>query len=184
MPFDLNELKHIRKRLGLTQSQLSKMTGLSQSLIAKIETNKIDPTYSRAKKIINCLNSISGKKEISCKEIMSSNIISVKPDEKIHNAIKLMKKHQISQLPVIAEHKSVGIISESILLDAVIEGKTDTKVSNIMADSAPVIPENSSVKIASELLQFYPLVLVSEKGNIIGIITKSDVIQKVFKKSS
>ena len=51
MVFDISQLKKIRKQLDLTQFQFAKKAGISQSMIAKIESNKLDPTYSKVKKI-------------------------------------------------------------------------------------------------------------------------------------
>ena len=182
MLFEISEIKNIRKKLGITQSELSKLSGASQSLIAKIESRQIDPSYSKAKKLIETLHSISGKEELLCKDIMARKIISVNPDDNVNNVIKLMKKHDISQMPVITGQNSVGLISEAILLDALVDGKTEATISDIMGDSPPVISANANVRMASELLKFCPVVLVSEQGALKGIITKSDVIQKAYKK--
>lgn len=182
MPYELSELKLVRKKLGITQSELAKLSGLSQSLVAKIEAGKIDPTYSRAKKIIETLQSISGQKELTAKDIANRNIISVSPNKKIGEAIRLMKKHNISQMPVIAHNQSVGLISEALILDCVMEGKKDSKISESMGDAPPVVSEKASATMVSELLKFYPLILVSEEGMLKGVITKSDVIQKAYTK--
>ena len=47
--FELNEISRLRKQLGLTQAELAKLSGVSQSLIAKLEAGKIEPSYSKAK---------------------------------------------------------------------------------------------------------------------------------------
>ncbi|MFQ5647816.1 MAG: helix-turn-helix transcriptional regulator, partial [Candidatus Aenigmatarchaeota archaeon] len=41
---EITEIRKIRKKLGLTQSQLAQEARVSQSLIAKIEAGKLDPT--------------------------------------------------------------------------------------------------------------------------------------------
>jgi len=51
----LSYIKKMRKKFGLTQAKLAKMAGVSQSLIAKIESEKIDPSYKIAKKIFTVL---------------------------------------------------------------------------------------------------------------------------------
>ena len=64
MVVELEEIKEIRKKLGLTQSDLAKRAGVSQSLIAKVESGRLDPAYSNAQKLINALNDYGRKKEL------------------------------------------------------------------------------------------------------------------------
>src|SRR3989338_4182252 len=123
MPYEIEEIKKIRKSLDLTQTELAKRAGVSQSIIAKIESRRIDPTFSRAKMIFEALSYFEKKHEIKAEEIMNKKIVSIKPDENIKDAISKMKKYGISQMPVIDEHKAIGLISESSLLDALIQEK-------------------------------------------------------------
>lgn len=46
----------IRKQQGITQEQLSKMTGLSQANICRIENGKYNFSIDTIKKIANALN--------------------------------------------------------------------------------------------------------------------------------
>ena len=90
MPFNLKDIKQIRKKVGLTQGQLANLSGVSQSLIAKIEAGRIDPTYSNAKKIFTALNELSKKQDIKAEKLMTSKIISVASNDSIKDAIKKM----------------------------------------------------------------------------------------------
>jgi predicted transcriptional regulator len=180
MPYTLEEIKEIRKKFGLTQSELANMAGVSQSLIAKIEAGRIDPTYSKTKKIFEAIDTLGKKKELKAQEIMTGKIISVKPNDNIREVIKKMKDANISQMPVIEEHRSIGIISESIILESLLNNKGN-KVKDIMEDSAPVVSKNSTASAISNLLRFYPLVLVSDGGQLIGVVTKSDLLGKLYK---
>jgi len=111
---------------------------------------------------------------------MSKKIISVKPSDGIKAAIEKMKKANISQMPVVEDHKSIGVVSESIILEALLNKKGD-KVKDIMNDSAPVVSKKSTINAVSNLLRFYPMVLVSDGGELIGVITKADLLGKVYK---
>jgi predicted transcriptional regulator len=180
MSYELEEVKEIRKKFGLTQGELANRAGVSQSLIAKIEAGRLDPTYSNAKKIFSAIDLLGKKKELKAAEMMSRHIISVKPGDDIKEAIKKMKKANISQMPVIEEHKSIGIVSESIILEALLN-KRGAKIKDIMEDSAPVVSKNTTVNAISNLLRFYSMVLVSDGGELKGIITKSDLLGTVYK---
>jgi len=179
---DLQEIKQIRKKLCLTQGQLARYADVSQSLIAKIESNTIDPTFRNAQKIFTALQSLSQKEEKKAIALMNKTLISVEPTDSLKTAIKKMKKHSISQLPVIDNKRAVGVISESAILDAIINNKSsDTAISNVMNDAPPTIDSNASVHVVSHLLQYYPLVLVAEKGKMLGLITKADLFESIHR---
>ncbi len=179
---ELQEIKLLRKKLGLTQEELAKYAGVSQSLIAKVESNSIDPTFTNAQKIFAALHSLSEKEEKKAGSVMNKNLISVQPTDSLRIAITKMKKYSISQLPVLDEKKAVGSISESAILDAIINNKSsDTFISEVMSDAPPTIDKNASIHVVSHLLKFYPMALVAEKGKLLGVITKADLLQVAYK---
>ena len=180
MTYELEEVKKIRKKLGMTQTDLANRAGVSQSLIAKIESGKIDPTYTKTQKIFTALSELEKKEEIKAEQLMNTKIIDVSPNESIKDTIAKMKKAQISQLPVIDNHKLMGIVSESIILDAMLNSKA-TKVKEIMQEAPPIVSKNTSIQVVSNLLRYYPMVIVSEEGSIIGLITKADLLGKLYK---
>ncbi|MBL7055298.1 CBS domain-containing protein [Candidatus Woesearchaeota archaeon] len=180
MVYDLSEIKKIRKNLGLTQFQLSKQADVSQSLIAKIEAGKIDPTFTKAQKIFEALTRLEKKEEIKAEEIMNNRLVSVSSFEDIKNAITKMRKLGISQMPVIEDHKAIGTISESIVLDALLDSK-GKKVEDIMEDAPPIVSRKASIKLVSDLLRHYPLVIVSKTGKLVGVITKADLLGKLYR---
>ena len=180
MQLELEEIKQIRKKYGLTQSELAKRSGVSQSLIAKIEAGRLDPTFSNAQKIFTALNDMGKKHEINAGQLMTQKIISVKPSDDIKEAIKKMKSNGISQMPVIEEHKSIGIISESIVLEAMLNNK-GKKVEDIMGDAPPIVSKKTLGSTISHLLKVIPMVLVSEGGKLVGVITKADLLGKMYK---
>ncbi|MBI3031876.1 CBS domain-containing protein [Candidatus Woesearchaeota archaeon] len=177
MLYNLQQIKLLRKKYNVTQTQLAKLAGVSQSLITKVEAGLLDPTYTKAQKIFQALSHLSEKKEIKAEEIMNTSLICCSPSTAIKEVIKKMKKHSISQMPVLEDKQPVGLISESIILDAIINNKSsELLVKDLMIDAPPIIAKDSSINIISNLLKFYPLVIVAEKGKFLGIITKADML--------
>ncbi|MEK6942455.1 MAG: CBS domain-containing protein [Nanoarchaeota archaeon] len=180
MSYELEEVKKIRKKLGMTQSELANRSGVSQSLIAKVESGRIDPTYTKTQKIFKALSELEKKEEIKAGQIMNPKIVSVASNEPVKEAISKMKKFQISQVPVIDGHKLVGMVSESTILEALLEKKAN-HVRDIMQESPPIVSKTSSIQVVSNLLKHYPMVLVSEEGTFVGLVTKADLINKLYK---
>jgi len=185
MPFELDEIKKIRKRFGLTQTDLSKKANVSQSLIAKIESNHIDPTFTKVKKIFNVLDELKNKNELKAKDIMTKKIICVKPSDKIPTAINLMRKHEISQIPVMVNNNIIGLVSENNILESISEEGTEKIrkiiVRDIMHECPPVVSKETSSSVLSGLLKYYPIVIVVDKGRPKGVITKSDMLRTFYK---
>ncbi len=179
MDDDLQEIGAIRKKLGITQSELAKRAGVSQSLIAKIESGRLDPTYSNAKKIFTALGDMQKKEELHAKDVMNQKVISISPHDDIKQTVAKMRKFQISQLPVIDGNSVVGLVSEAGLLDAILGGKSKT-VGEIMQESPPIVSKQAGLHAVFALLKYFPVVLVSEKGKLVGLISKADVLAKMY----
>jgi len=175
-------VKRVRKSLGLTQKELAQKCGISQSTVAKIEAKKMNPSYSIMKTIFDTLEEIGTKREIKANQIMSKNVIGVNKGDKVLKAISIMKKYGFSQLPVFDGKSRIGSISEKTILDQIINGKPPSEVyekcvEDIADESFPEISSDASLNIISDLLQHYPAVLVTERGEVLGIITKADLFK-------
>ena len=94
-------------------------------------------------------------------------------------AIALMKKHAISQIPVAEGEKILGLITETLVVAHFGKDYSKLKVEEIMEDSPPVISKNTSIGAVSDLLRYFPIVIVSEKGKILGIVTKADILKSI-----
>lgn len=171
--FDLKSVKHQRLRVGLTQSQLAKEAGVSQSIVAKIESGRVDPSYTVAQKILAALEQRRMSGAPKALDIMHTSVVSVKPSVKVSDAVKLMKRHSISQLPV-QDERIVGIVTESTVMSHL--NALSSTVSDIMEATPPMVPPTADLTVVSNLLQHFPIVLVVEKGVLVGVITKSDVL--------
>ena len=184
MEIELEEIQYLRKKLGLTQKQLSEHSGVSQSLIAKVESGKIEPAYSKCKKIFHALEQIKTAKEYTAKELMKKDLVAAEENDDLGKIVKLMKKHDISQIPVVRNNMPIGLISESNIIDKIMEIKdphktADLKAKDVMAECPPVIsPETKQANVIG-LLKYFPVVLVAEKGHILGLITKADILELV-----
>lgn len=179
---ELNEIKGRRMNLGLTQTQLARLAGVSQSLIAKIESGTLIPSYENAKKLLNALDSAKHADVKTAKDIMRRHVIDVKANEKIKNVVILMRRHSISQLPVVESGKIVGMISEKRIIETGHDYSSRQKslaevpVRQVMEDSPPIIQENAPQEMIAAMLEHYPALLVARHGGIAGIITKTDLL--------
>ena len=179
MVFDITQLKKIRKQLCLTQFQFAKEAGISQSMIAKVESGRLDPAYSKVKKIETAIENLTKKHEKKAEEIMNKKIITIKSDEKVSEAIKLMKKNSISQIPVLDKRKVIGLVSESSILSKDLDKIKSLTVEEVMDIPPPIIDKDANISVVKQLLKFYYLLLIEERGKLIGIITKADLINSL-----
>jgi predicted transcriptional regulator len=179
----LEYIKQARIRLGITQRKLATLTGISTSMINQIESGRCKPSYETARKIFEILSSLEGKSSMKAGNICSMNLISVQRNEALHSAIDKMRRNSISQIPVFDGSRVVGIISEDGLAKNMVEKDEkkirDTIISIIMEPPPPVVDVSTPAKAIVPLVRFAKCVLVSETGNVIGIITVSDTLKMV-----
>jgi len=171
--FDLQDVKKARLRLGITQFELAKEAGVSQSMIAKLESGRLDPGYSTAQRVFAALEQRRMSNAPKAIDVMHSSVISVRSTASVSEAVKIMRTHSISQLPV-QDSNVVGLITESTILKHL--NSLGSRVGDIMEASPPIVPPDADLAVISNLLQFYPIVLVVERGTLVGLVTKSDIL--------
>ena len=178
----LEDIAKKRRQLGLKQAELAKLAGVSQSLIAKLEAGTIDSSYTKVKTIFDVLERLETKTKIQEEKIVPNQVFSVQQHEPVSKVVQLMKEHGYSQIPVFKGKQSVGSISEKSVLRQILAGKDLGQIvkfsaAEIMEEAFPQVAEDAPLSLISSLLQVYPAVLVSKKGNVTGIVTKADLLR-------
>ena len=179
----LSSIKERRKRLGWTQKELAKRSGVSQSAIAKIERGKMEPSYSMAMKIFNALDEgerekYEGKK---AKDLMNTDVIFLSPKDRVKKARELMKEHGISQIPIVDKGKVVGMITENDILEGYEKhgaGIVDLFVEDVMGPPPIAVRKDTRMDAVVELLREEQALLVVEDDKLVGIITRADIVYK------
>ena len=108
--------------------------------------------------------------------VMIKRIISVKPEDGMLKARELMKKHDISQLPVIKNKRIVGNISESIILDNIEKDFSKVKVGDIMGNPFPTLSNDTPVSSVIGLIKQTDAIILTNKDSLSGILTKADLL--------
>ncbi|BBD71757.1 inosine-5-monophosphate dehydrogenase [Sulfodiicoccus acidiphilus] len=172
------ELKQLRELAGLTQKELAKRVGVSQSLIAKVESGRIDPKVSLVKRILDEIYSVLNTHE-TVEKVMKHPVICAEENESLSSITQKMETNGISQLPVLnGDGRVIGMIYDSVILKRLLRGPArELKAKDVMAPVPPLLSLKTSLDVAMKLLHKHQAVLVvDEKLQPLGIITRSDII--------
>ena len=102
--------------------------------------------------------------------------VTVHPDHRIHEAIHIMKKHQISGFPVVKDGKLVGILTNR---DLRFETNYNKKIADVMTKenlitASPGITLSRAKKILHKN-RIEKLLVVDSRNNLKGLITVKDI---------
>jgi predicted transcriptional regulator len=183
----LSEIKHLRKKLSISQKELGEILKIPQSTISRIENGTIDPPYSKLKRIFEYLDGQRSEREKSkrhAEDVMVKEIISIKSDSSIRNAVALMNEFGISQLPIIENNQNLGSITSKKIQRYITDNPEviNMDISLISELPFPEIDKSWNIKDISDLLLKYPAVLVKDKKIYVGFITDSDLLRLSNKK--
>lgn len=112
------------------------------------------------------------------KDYMTLNPRTVSPDESGKDIAENMRTLNYRQCPVVQENKLVGIVTQSDLTNALLENE-DIKVGDVMVSDPVTIMEDAPIQSASDIIRikdFNALPVVSEKNDLLGIITITDIL--------
>ncbi len=108
-------------------------------------------------------------------------LVTIGQDQTVGEAMDLMKKYHIENLPVFAEGMPSGAISESGLFNKMLQDGSDLrtrKVKEVMGKTYPVVAFDTPVERLSALINRETgAVLGKDEGGLFHIVTKYDVLQ-------
>jgi cystathionine beta-synthase len=110
-------------------------------------------------------------------------LITVNAHDKVRQAVDVLQANGISQLPVVRENSTdvsqvVGSIRDRELLERVFRDPDalQADVAEVMAPPMPAVSSGASVEDAFGELERAPAVLVTEGGTVLGVLTRSDLL--------
>jgi CBS domain-containing protein len=114
-------------------------------------------------------------------DVMTTEIYSVKPDDFVFEAIRLMGDKQVRRVPIINDAGTlVGIVTDrDIVVRAIAEGKSaDTQIGDVMTSEIFSVKEDDFVFEAIRLMgdkQVRRVPIINERSELVGIIAMADV---------
>ncbi|OGP54079.1 MAG: IMP dehydrogenase, partial [Deltaproteobacteria bacterium RBG_13_52_11b] len=102
--------------------------------------------------------------------------ITMDPEQKIYEALEIMKKYRIGGLPITKNGKLVGILTNR---DLRFEKRLDETVANVMTkDRLITVPVGTTLEASKEILhknRIEKLLVVDDQNNLKGLITIKDI---------
>jgi len=125
------------------------------------------------------------ERELSVKDILKmkkgDKFIAMHSHHTVQEAFKMMKEHDISQMPVMKDDKVVGSITETAVLSYLLENPmnhAERKIDSIMGSPFPVVPEDMPFSQLSQYInRNIPAVMAKDRAGTLHILTQYDIIR-------
>jgi len=111
-------------------------------------------------------------------------MVTVSAHDKVRQAIDALQEYGISQAPVVREPsldvtQFVGAIQERALLDRIFRDPDalQADVAEVMGPPIPMVEYDEPIEVAFVELQREPAVLVAKAGQVLGVLTRSDLLE-------
>ena len=118
------------------------------------------------------------------KNLMSEDLITVDKDQNLSDALKLLRKHNVSRLPVTNNKELVGIISERDIANKLGSSKYESMPASRLHISSVMVKDVFTVHETMQLDEVAKLMLDNGIGSVpvmcddkmVGIVSKADFV--------
>lgn len=132
--------------------------------------------------------------EIRCADIMTREVVAVKPDADLETVWKLLREHKIRGVPVVENGRVAGMVAIADFLKLadwrmcrsplqqlklLLRGRSSPGVSRIMSAPAITVPEDTHILDLFEIFAergINHLPVVDGEGRLSGILTRLDLL--------
>jgi len=114
----------------------------------------------------------------------AKRLVTIEPTHTVAEAVEMMKKYDIEQIPVIRNGEPIGAVSESGLFQKVFSNPEikNASVESVLEPSYPVVDFDTPVERLGNLItKENGAVLAKDEKGELHIVTKYDVIQSLAK---
>jgi CBS domain-containing protein len=114
---------------------------------------------------------------LKAREIMTTNVVSVRDDNTVEDAARMLARHRIGGLPVVnTQGALVGLLTEYDLIS-----KQGHRVADIMSRSVISVSPDTDTDAIAHLLasHHFRRVPVVENGAVVGIVSQSDLVRQI-----
>ena len=119
------------------------------------------------------------------KNLMSEDLITVDKDQNLSDALKLLRKHNVSRLPVTNHKELVGIISERDIANKLGSSKYESMpasrlhISSVMVKDVFTVPQSMQLdEVAKLMLEngIGSVPVMNDDDEMVGIVSKADFV--------
>ena len=118
------------------------------------------------------------------KNLMSEDLITIDKDQNLSDALKLLRKHNVSRLPVTNNKELVGIISERDIANKLGSSKYESMpasrlhISSVMVKDVITVPQTMQLGEVAKLMLEKGIgsVPVMDGDKMVGIVSKADFV--------
>ena len=133
---------------------------------------------------------------MNVRDCMKSPVFTVTPDTLIDNAMETMREKHVRRLPVVENGKLVGLVTRKTIIEATPSPSTALtlwglhyqlscmKVRDVMITDVIVVHPDDTIKevlVISEKHRIGTFPVVDANGNLVGILTNTDLLHIMAK---
>jgi len=113
-------------------------------------------------------------------------LVTARPDARLREVIDQMKSLGFSQLPVVEDRRLLGIVAEVDLLRALVSGGTafDAPIGDLVEHDYATVTLQTKIELLQGVLADAKVAIVEDGDNVVGIVTKIDLIDYLSRRAS
>jgi acetoin utilization protein AcuB len=126
-------------------------------------------------------------------DVMSREVVTLKPEQTLRDAIELLRRKRIRHLPVVSGKALLGIVTDrdvkratpsvlTVSKDEYDNALRDIKVAQVMTREPITVPRRSPLKHAVQIFlkSRVGALPVVDNGRLVGILTEVDVMRVTY----
>ena len=116
---------------------------------------------------------------------VKQKLITGHAGDSVHKIVGLLKEYSISQLPIMRGERLIGLVSEIDLLNHLIGGgRYEEQIDTLVESDYQTVTPQTKIKLLKNVFNDAKAIVVKQRDELVGVITKIDLIEYLAQKNS